>query len=210
VSKIKRVPKCHPELPYYAKELCKKCHRKTHHYSNAAKAYSISQARIDSIKRYNTSEKHKDSNERYRTSEKGKDKITTYRKTEEYRLKNNEYKRQAYSVSSLNINSKLAALLRSRMNSCIKGLYKSGSAVRDLGCSIEFLKTYLESQFQSGMTWENWSMNGWHIDHILPLSSFDLTDREQLLKACHYTNLQPLWAKDNLSKGKKYDAKDDE
>jgi hypothetical protein len=62
----------------------------------------------------------------------------------------------------------------------------------------------LESKFQEGMTWDNWSRTGWHIDHILPLDNFDLADPEQLRRACHYTNLQPLWAKDNLSKGSKY------
>jgi hypothetical protein len=51
------------------------------------------------------------------------------------------------------------------------------------------------------MSWDNWTTDGWHIDHIKPLASFDLTDRQQLLLACHYTNLQPLWAIDNLSKG---------
>jgi hypothetical protein len=53
------------------------------------------------------------------------------------------------------------------------------------------------------MTWENWSKYGWHIDHIKPLSSFNLTDYEQLKMACHYTNLQPMWAKDNLIKSNK-------
>jgi len=50
------------------------------------------------------------------------------------------------------------------------------------------------------MTWDNWSKDGWHLDHIVPLSSFDLSDREQFLKACHYTNLAPLWSEDNLTK----------
>ena len=57
------------------------------------------------------------------------------------------------------------------------------------------------------MSWDNYGRTGWHIDHIIPLSKFDLTDREQFLKACHYTNLQPLWAKDNLIKGNKFDVR---
>ncbi len=98
---------------------------------------------------------------------------------------------------------KLKKNLRSRMGMAIKKNSKSGSAVQDLGCSIEELKVYLEAKFQPGMTWENHATNGWHIDHIKPLNSFDLSNREQFLEACHYTNLQPLWAKDNLSKGAK-------
>lgn len=97
-------------------------------------------------------------------------------------------------------NYKLRKSLRSRLYKAIEGKYKAGSAVRDLGCTIEEFKVYLESKFQPGMSWDNWTTDGWHIDHIKPLSSFDLSDRNQLLEACHYTNLQPLWAKDNLSK----------
>jgi hypothetical protein len=50
------------------------------------------------------------------------------------------------------------------------------------------------------MTWENWAHRGWHLDHIRPLASFDLTDESQLKEAIHYTNLQPLWAEDNIRK----------
>jgi len=98
---------------------------------------------------------------------------------------------------------KLSRRLRSRLCDAIKNHAKRGSAVRDLGCTISELKLYLESQFKEGMTWENWSYQGWHIDHKIPLSSFNLEDRNQLLKAVYYLNLQPLWAKDNLSKGYK-------
>jgi hypothetical protein len=103
-----------------------------------------------------------------------------------------------------NINCKLSLNLRSRLNKAIRGNYKSGSAVFDLGCSIEQFKIYMEFKFQSGMTWDNYGLHGWHIDHIKPLSSFNLSDKEELLKACHYSNLQPLWAKENLSKGKNH------
>jgi hypothetical protein len=101
------------------------------------------------------------------------------------------------------LNRKLSNRLRQRLNKAIVGNYKAGSAVDDLGCSINELKTYLESKFQIGMTWDNWNVDGWHIDHIKPLASFDLTDRKQFLEACHYTNLQPLWAKDNIIKSDK-------
>jgi hypothetical protein len=102
-----------------------------------------------------------------------------------------------------NIPYKLSCNLRSRLNSAINNNYKSGSAVRDLGCTIEELKKYLESKFQPEMSWDNWTTDGWHIDHIKPLASFDLTDKNQLLEACHYTNLQPLWATDNITKSDK-------
>ena len=72
-----------------------------------------------------------------------------------------------------------------------------------LGCTIEECKTYLESLFKEGMSWNNHGLNGWHIDHIVPCSAFDLTKIEEQKKCFHYTNLQPLWAKDNLSKGDK-------
>jgi hypothetical protein len=105
----------------------------------------------------------------------------------------------------LNIQVRLAWLLRSRLGMALKQNIKNGSAVRDLGCSLDFFIQYLESKFLSGMTWKNHGFGNkkWHIDHIIPLSSFDLTDRKQLLKAVHYTNLQPLWQKDNLSKSAK-------
>jgi hypothetical protein len=101
------------------------------------------------------------------------------------------------------IQFKLQAILRSRLYSAVKDNRKKGSAVKDLGCTIEQLKQHLESKFQPGMSWDNHTLDGWHIDHIKPLSSFDLSDRKQLLEACHYTNLQPLWAKDNLTKSDK-------
>ena len=104
---------------------------------------------------------------------------------------------------------RLAINLRSRLNKVINKKQKSGSAVRDLGCSVEFLKTYLESKFQEGMSWENYG-NGtgtWQIDHIKPLCSFNLINREELLEACNYNNLQPLWFSEHLIKtiGERYD-----
>ena len=116
---------------------------------------------------------------------------------------------KAYQNNRLktDIQYKLSKSLRSRLNKALQGNYKIGSAVKDLGCSIVELQMYLESKFQSGMTWDNHGFYGWHIDHIKPLASFDLTDRAQLLLACHYTNLQPLWAIDNLSKGALFDIK---
>lgn len=102
-----------------------------------------------------------------------------------------------------NLQYRLSLNLRRRLSLAIKGKFRGGSAVRDLGCSIPELITYLEKKFQSGMSWENWSMKGWHIDHIIPLNAFDLTKSSEIKKACHYTNLQPLWAKKNIAKSNK-------
>lgn len=97
----------------------------------------------------------------------------------------------------------LSILLRQRLSKAIKKGWKSGSSVADLGCTTEELKIHLESKFLPGMSWDNHGKEGWHIDHILPLASFDLTDLEQLRVAVHYSNLQPLWAEDNIRKSDK-------
>lgn len=98
---------------------------------------------------------------------------------------------------------RMAVNLRRRL---LKALWnktdKCGSVISDLGMPMSEFKLYMEKKFQSGMTWENYG-KAWHIDHIKPISSFDLSDRPQFLKACHFTNLQPLWAKDNIRKGNK-------
>jgi hypothetical protein len=94
---------------------------------------------------------------------------------------------------------KLKAYLRRRLCKVVRGELRGGSAIRDLGCLPTELKAWLEARFLPGMTWENYGPV-WHVDHKKPLASFDLTDRNQFLEACHYTNLQPLFAEDNRKK----------
>jgi hypothetical protein len=122
-----------------------------------------------------------------------------YSSNPENKIKSNNRLRERKSVD---VQFKLTCGLRNRLLRAINSGYKSGSAVRDLGCSIVELKIWLENQFLPGMTWENWGRknNNWQIDHIKPLFMFDLSDREQFLQACHYTNLRPLWKIDNLSR----------
>ena len=70
-----------------------------------------------------------------------------------------------------------------------------------VGCSPTELREHIEKQFTDGMSWDNYGTYGWHLDHIIPLSTAET--REDVFKLNHYTNLQPLWATDNLKKGKK-------
>lgn len=98
-----------------------------------------------------------------------------------------------------NFQRRLAVNLRIRLHHAVKRGQKAGSAVGDLGCSIAAFKLYIENQFESKMTWDNYGE--WHLDHIIPLASFDLTERQQFLEACNWLNYQPLWANDNISKG---------
>jgi hypothetical protein len=91
--------------------------------------------------------------------------------------------------------------MRARIQMAVKYGYKSEATMKLVGCSIEFLKKHLESKFKPGMSWNNYGK--WHIDHIKPCASFDLNKPKEQHKCFHYTNLQPLWAKENSSKGAK-------
>jgi hypothetical protein len=101
------------------------------------------------------------------------------------------------------IDFKLRGVLRARVRAAItrSSGAKSRKTTRLIGCSIERLRQHLEAQFTEGMTWDN--HGEWHIDHIKPCASFDLANEAQQRECFNYTNLQPLWAKDNLSKGAK-------
>lgn len=110
------------------------------------------------------------------------------------------------------LEERLVHNMRTRLWQGLKGISKSAHTLDLLGCSLEELRMHLEKQFYNNprnnlqMTWDNLgrsnkSDNTWHVDHIKPLAAYDLSDPIQLKEATCYTNLQPMWAQDNLSKG---------
>lgn len=121
---------------------------------------------------------------------KNKDKINANKKYQE------KLKRNTDPSYKLIINQ------RTRINQVLKR-YKTKKTLDLLGCSPQFLREHIEKQFTEGMNWDNYGKYGWHIDHIKPCASFDLTDIEQQKICFHYTNLQPLWAEENLRKSNK-------
>lgn len=98
------------------------------------------------------------------------------------------------------IQFKIARLIRWRILSAIKKNNKSDRTINLLGCTIKDFKDYLESKFKIGMSWEKFGINGIHIDHIRPLSSFNLQLPEEQKKAFHYTNCQPLWSTTDVAR----------
>jgi len=95
---------------------------------------------------------------------------------------------------------KLRKIVKKRITRAmkLKSIKKRHSIIKLLGCSIIDLQQHLKSQFKYGMSWDNHGFKGWHIDHIIPLSS--AKTQEEMERLCHYTNLQPLWWYENLSK----------
>ena len=141
---------------------------------------------------------HRGYSERYNQTEKRR----AYRR-EWMRAWNKKNVKRIYKQRRERPYERLASVIRARIYDVLKHGYKSDRTEKLIGITIKELKTYLESQFKTGMTWENYGFYGWHIDHTIPLSSFDLKNPEEQKKAFHYTNLQPLWAKDNLRKHSK-------
>lgn len=93
---------------------------------------------------------------------------------------------------------KIMGALRCRTAAAIRK--KKSTTIELLGCSPNEFRKHLESLWTSGMSWDNYGPTGWHIDHIKPCASFDLTDPAQQKACFHWTNCQPLWAKDNFAK----------
>jgi hypothetical protein len=99
--------------------------------------------------------------------------------------------------------AKIARTLRARTRKVLVGINKAAATIDLLGCTIEDFRLHLESQFEAGMTWDNYGYHGWHIDHLRPCASFDLTDSAQQYECFNYKNMRPSWRFDNQSKGEK-------
>lgn len=135
---------------------------------------------------------------------------------EKYRLENHEHyaswrkvnrqKLNKYRMDKLknDIEFRLSAILRTRLSTLLRRnkCIKYDSTLKLLGCSLEEFKVYMSAKFTIGMSWDNYG--DWHIDHIKPCSKFDLSIEKEQRICFHYTNLQPLWAIDNLKKGNRY------
>jgi hypothetical protein len=115
-----------------------------------------------------------------------------------YRKKNPNYNKDWQKNKRENdVMFRLCGNLRARICNIIKN--KTSKTLDSIGLDIEEFKKFIESKFQDGMCWENYGE--WHVDHIIPLSNGK--NIEEILKLNHYTNLQPLWAKENLTKSNK-------
>jgi hypothetical protein len=115
------------------------------------------------------------------------------------RAKLNAYFRQK---NASDMSFRIANRYRAKMNGLIYGKNKDFTALKYFGCTRAEFMRHLESQFADGMTWDNRKVDGWHVDHIVPVCSFDMTIHEQAAKCWHYTNMRPVWAKENQSKNR--------
>jgi hypothetical protein len=142
-------------------------------------------------------EKHKETKKKYRdkTKEEQKKRAKKYRENNKEKINNYSKNRKKYDIEF-----KIRCNVRSRVKNFLKSknIKNNNTTFKIVGCEPSKLKEHLEKQFKDGMSWENYGLNGWHIDHIIPLIS-GITENE-IYQLCHFTNLQPLWWYENLEK----------
>lgn len=179
---------------------CKSCvalYHKEHFQKNKT---TILQNRSEYMNKYRENNKDYISEYNRVYYAKNRKEILKKKASSEYRKLSREYEK---NKRQNNLSYRILGSLRSRLRLAIKNNQKHGKTKELIGCDIEYLKRYLSTKFKDGMTWQNYGKNGWHIDHIIPCASFDFTDPKQQKQCFHYTNLQPLWAKDNIVKSDK-------
>lgn len=143
--------------------------------------------------------KEKERSKKYRLN----NAVELIQKKQEYYQKNKHIINEKYRQKrQIDINFRLQNNMRSRLSHALKQKTKGGKTVQYIGCSIEEFKKHIESKWQPGMTWDNYGKNGWHIDHIIPCYRFDFSKEDDIKKCFHYSNMQPLWALDNMRKNK--------
>ena len=176
------------------KELCKSCKKEDHHTHYILNKDSYIENNKLWTKRNRC--KMRSYYRKYNKTQNRKKYITSYRIKN--RLRRTIYQRR---LMHTNISYRIATYLRHRLGSAIKSqnCQKINKTLILLGCSVKYFRAYLESKFSDGMTWDNYGK--WHIDHIKPCATFDLSIPSEQCACFHYTNMQPLWSMDNYRKG---------
>lgn len=122
------------------------------------------------------------------------------RKQEYYKSSADKVKRDVTIWANKNDNNRLLVKLRKDLNSFLKGKGSGRHISKYIGCSTDYLKHHIELLFKDGMSWDNYGSGGWTIDHKIACSKFNFLEEKEVMVCYHYTNLQPLWEKDNLKK----------
>jgi len=197
-------------------KFCAKCKTRksvTLFYKNKAKEDGFQTQCKICMKKTNSKsyKKHKTQrdikNMQYNRSEKGKQyrrkwAYNKYHSDEQHRKK---IIQRAVAYERLKLKNdtefKIKHTLRNRLRKAVKSqsAFKHDKTMTLVGCSVSFLRNYLQQKFKEGMTWENHGQ--WHIDHIKPCASFNLNNESEQKECFHYSNLQPLWASENIIKG---------
>lgn len=179
---------------------CRVCRRlKAKKYYNSL--FEDKRKEIKKKQYWSNRQRHLESSKKYYRN--NKDKKSKYDKV--YRKKNkkriaqykNKWEKERRNLPVF----KIKRNLRRRIHHLLINKHKSSSTFELIGCSAEQFKDHIESLFTEGMSWDNYGFYGWHIDHIIPCCSFDLTQESEQKKCFHYSNQRPMWAKDNLVKG---------
>ena len=204
VSRFKNCTKCKKKLEkneinfrYKSKKkgiltfrsVCRPCERKL--YSEFIKTPHGKKIKAMRDKRYKSSSKGRAADKRY------------YDKNQPILMKKAVARRAIKRKTDPHTKIRDNLSLRMRLALKEQNLTKRNTTSDLVGCPIPFLKEYLEKKFKKGMTWKNQGRFGWHIDHIVPCSKFDLSDPDQQKKCFNYKNLQPLWATENILKSNK-------
>lgn len=180
--------------------ICKQCKKQQDFLYRNTQSGKESHRRANKIYRKKNREKRKEYNKEWIKNDPEYYNRYYHTHKQEARKSHKKYEQQRRKESGT---FRMIKSLRTRINQAIKNNIKTISTKELLGANIGFVRRWIESQWEEGMSWKNYGYYGWHIDHCFPCSKFDLRQTYEQKICFYWFNLQPMWAKENIKKGNK-------